>query len=62
MVEVASLFNQLLRHFPRDEFAGLVAKHKAEYRAKGFDCWTQLVSMLFLSTRACRSLREIRTA
>ena len=28
MVQVASLFNQLLKHFPRTEFAKLVAKHK----------------------------------
>ena len=59
MVQVASLFNQLLQHFPRGEFAALVGKHKAEYRAKGFDCWTQLVSMLFCQLAHADSLREI---
>lgn len=36
MIKTASLFSQLLRHFPRMEFQRLVNKHKAEYRAKGF--------------------------
>jgi Domain of unknown function (DUF4372)/Transposase DDE domain len=59
MVQVASLFNQLLQHFPRTEFAALVTKHRAEYRAKGFDCWTQLVAMLFCQLAHADSLREI---
>ena len=46
-MQVASLFNQLLQHFPRTEFAALVKKHAAERAAKGFTCWTQFVSMLF---------------
>src|SRR5689334_4464922 len=59
MVQVASLFNQLLRHFPRTEFAGLVGKHHAERNAKGFDCWTQFVAMLFCQLAHADSLREI---
>jgi len=59
MVQVASLFNQLLYHFPRLEFAGLVKKHKAERAAKGFDCWTQFVAMLFCQLGHTDSLREI---
>ena len=59
MVQVASLFNQLLKHFPRTEFAGLVAKHKAERDAKGFTCWTQFVAMLFCQVVRTDSLREI---
>ena len=47
MVKTASLFSELLEQFPRHEFARLVNKHRAEYRAKGFSCWTQFVSMLF---------------
>src|SRR5216684_1035901 len=30
MLQAASLFNQLLQHFPRTEFASLVKKHHAE--------------------------------
>jgi hypothetical protein len=59
MVQVASLFDQLLHQFPRVEFAGLVKKHKAERAAKGFNCWTQLVSMLFCQLGHADSLREI---
>ena len=47
MVQAASLFNQLLQHFPRTEFASLVKKHRAERAAKGFTCWTQFVAMTF---------------
>lgn len=59
MIKVASLFSQLLHHFPRVEFSHLVAKHQAERRAKGFTCWTQLVSMLFCHMAHADSLREI---
>jgi hypothetical protein len=53
------LFNQLLQHFPRTEFAALVKKHAAERDAKGFTCWTQFVSMLFCQLGRTDSLREI---
>jgi len=59
MIKVSSLFSQLLHHFPRTEFAHLVVKHGAEKRAKGFTCWTQLVSMLFCHMAHADSLREI---
>jgi hypothetical protein len=59
MVSTASLFNQLLKHFPRTEFAALVQKHGAERHAKGFSCWTQFVAMLFCQLARTDSLREI---
>lgn len=59
MIKVSSLFSQLLHHFPRAEFSQLVARHQAERRAKGFTCWTQLVSMLFCHMAHADSLREI---
>lgn len=59
MVAGASLFNQLLQHFPRTEFASLVKQHEAERHSKGFSCWTQLVSMLFCQLAQADSLREI---
>ena len=45
MVKTASLLSQLLQAVPRHEFAKLVREHQAEYRATGFTCWTQLVSI-----------------
>jgi hypothetical protein len=59
MLQAASLFNQLLQHFPRSEFAALVKKHSAERGAKGFTCWTQLVAMMFCQLARADSLREI---
>src|SRR6266513_1244680 len=59
MVQAASLFNQLLQHFPRMEFASLVKKHLAERAAKGFTCWTQFVAMTFCQLAHADSLREI---
>ena len=59
MVQAMSLFNQLLRHFPKLEFAALVKKHNAERASKGFSCRTQLVAMLFCQLAHADSLREI---
>jgi hypothetical protein len=59
MVRSASLFSQLLRHFPRMEFAQLVRKHGGERHAKGFTCWTQFVAMTFCHLARADSLREI---
>lgn len=59
MVKGSSLFSQLLRHFPRAEFAGLVKKHQAERNAKGFKCWDQFVAMLFCQVAGADSLRVI---
>jgi len=54
-----SLFSQLLAIFPRADFAAAVRKHRAERAAKGFDCWTQFVAMLFCQLGRAHSLREI---
>jgi hypothetical protein len=59
MVQAASLFNQLLQHFPPTEFGSLVKKHQAERAAKGFTCWTQFVAMTFCQLAHADSLREI---
>jgi len=59
MVQTASLFNQLLRHFPRTEFAALVKETKAERHARGFTCWGQFVAMLFCHLAHADSLRLI---
>jgi hypothetical protein len=59
MVQAASLFNQLLHHFPRTEFASLVQDRQAERNSKGFTCWTQFVAMEFCQLAHADSLREI---
>jgi Domain of unknown function (DUF4372)/Transposase DDE domain len=59
MVQTASLFNQLLHHFPRTEFGTLVKETKAERHARGFTCWAQFVAMLFCHLAHADSLRII---
>jgi hypothetical protein len=59
MVQTASLFNQLLQHFPRTEFGALVKQTKAERHARGFTCWAQFVAMLFCHLAHADSLRLI---
>ena len=59
MVKAMSLFSQLLKHISRAEFQHLVVQNRAEYRAKGFSCWSQLVAMLFCHLAKADSLREI---
>jgi len=54
-----SIFSQLLVLFSRADFAAAVQKHRAERAAKGFDCWTQFVAMLFCQLGRAHSLREI---
>jgi len=59
MLQTASLFNQLLQHFPRTEFASLVKETRAERHARGFTCWGQFVAMLFCHLAHADSLRLI---
>jgi hypothetical protein len=53
------MFSQLLQLFSRSEFARLVKNRNAERHARGFDCWTQFVAMLFCQLGRAHSLREI---
>ncbi len=57
----ASIFSQLLKFFPRNEFDKIVRKHGAESHAKGFTSWAHFVSMLFCQLAGADSLREICT-
>lgn len=59
MRNFTSIFSQLLTIFSRADFEKLVRKHNADRAAKGFDCWTQFVSMLFCQLGRAHSLREI---
>lgn len=59
MIQVCSVFSQLLQLFSRGEFARAVNKHSAERHAKGFTCWGQFVAMLFCQVAQLKSLREV---
>lgn len=54
-----NMFSQLLQIIPRHSFARLVSESRAEYCAKGFSSWDQLVAMLFCQFAQAKSLREI---
>jgi hypothetical protein len=56
---VCSIFSQLLQLFPRTEFEAAVRKHQANRHARGFECWTQFIAMLFCHLGQAHSLREI---
>lgn len=59
MVQFSSIFSQLLTIFSRSDFERAVKKHNAQRAAKGFDCWTQFVAMVFCQVGRAHSLREI---
>jgi hypothetical protein len=59
MTRFCSIFNQLLQLFSRTDFQRAVMATQAERHARGFDCWTQFVAMLFCQLGKAHSLREI---
>jgi hypothetical protein len=54
-----SVFQQILKLFPRADFAEMVQRHRAERHARGFSSWQQFVAMLFCHLGRAQSLREI---
>lgn len=59
MATLCSVFQQILKLFPRGEFAEVVRRHQAERHARGFSSWQQFVAMLFCQLGRAQSLREI---
>lgn len=59
MLQVCSVYSQLLQLFSRTQFARAVKSHKAERNAKGFSSWEQFVAMLFCQLAHLNSLREV---
>lgn len=59
MATFCSLFSQILKFIPRNDFEGEVRKRNAERHARGVSCWQQFVSMLFCQLGRAHSLREI---
>jgi hypothetical protein len=56
----SSLFSQIITTaVPASDFRKVVAAHNGERHAKGFTCWQQFVSMMFLQFAKLTSLREI---
>jgi hypothetical protein len=58
MVQVGSLFTQVLSLVNRNDFSRAVRQWDAEHGAKGFRCWDQFVSMVFCQMASADSLRD----
>ena len=59
MNRVCSIFSQMLKLVPRQEFEVAVKDHKAERHARGFSSWAQFIAMMFCQLGHAQSLREI---
>ena len=59
MNPVSSIFKQMVGLVDRRQFDRAVKKTKAERHARGFDCWSQFIAMLFCQLGNAESLREI---
>jgi hypothetical protein len=59
MNRVCSIFSQILKLVPRQEFEVAVKEHKAERHARGFSSWAQMIAMMFCQLGHAQSLREI---
>jgi|SRR5665213_840848 len=47
MNRVCSIFSQILKLVPRQEFEVAVKDHKAELHAPGFSSWAQMIAMMY---------------
>ncbi|MFT5824376.1 MAG: hypothetical protein ACI8ZM_005643, partial [Crocinitomix sp.] len=54
-----TLFSQIISKINRQLFKKDVAQLKTDYRNKGFNSWTHLVSMVFSHLAKSTSLRDI---
>lgn len=66
MASNLTLFSQIISKIDRSVFKKLVNEKKTDYRSKGFNSWTHLVSMLFChfakSTSVCDISNGLRSA
>ncbi len=54
-----SLFSQIVTLLDRSIFRKIVTKKHADKHAKGYNAWSQLITMLFHHFSKCQSLRDI---
>lgn len=54
-----SRLHELMKGFPRGEFDRLVCEHQGDKHNKGFDCWDQLVAMVYAQLSGVSALREL---
>lgn len=54
-----TLFSQIVTKLDRSIFSKLVNKHQTDKHQKGYNSWTQLISMLFCQFAKSQSVRDI---
>jgi len=59
MNRVCSIFSQMMKMIPRQEFQAAVKEHKAERHARGFSSHAHMIAMMFCQLGHAQSLREI---
>ena len=57
-----SRIQQVLQAVPRAAFARIVKQHAADRYSKGFDCWQQLLAMLYVQLSGAASLRQLEAS
>lgn len=59
MTHVSTVFSQLLDFLPKSRFDSFVGQHNADRYVKSFNCWQQLLALLYAQATGKDSLREI---
>ena len=54
-----SVFHQLLKQLPRQQFQKVVDRHNGDHRVRSLTCWTQLISLMFAQLTERKSLRDL---
>jgi len=54
-----TLFSQIISKLDRNQFSKLVKLHQTDKHQKGYNSWTQLISMLFCQFAKSQSVRDI---
>lgn len=62
MAKYTSVLNQLLNLIPRDQFAGIVARHQGDRGVRRLSCWSQLVALFYAQLTGQHTLRDLVTA
>jgi len=54
-----TLFSQVIRELPKNLIKGIIRNAGTDKHSKGYDTWSQLVSMIFCQFSSCDSVRDI---
>lgn len=61
MAHCTTVFNQVVKHFPRSKFAKFVREHNGDHRVRNFSCWKLFVCQIFGQVSGVDSLRDLET-